>query len=228
MESDFKSYPQSRDAKDYWGQVKRTVNGVPVSEEQIQLIVDAIRRELALRPGGADRVLDIGCGNGALSALLFDQLASLHGVDYSEYLVSVAQRDFQRAPAFTFEVADALDYVTSAADPGRFNKVLCYGCFSYFRPATQVLATLHDRFPAVERVFIGNLPDKDRAALFYRNGLPSEAEMADHDSKIGVWRTAAEFEALAREAGWMCHISRMPSDFYAGHYRYDATLTRRA
>jgi len=206
--------------------VKRTVNGVPVSDAQIEMIERAIEQELVLEDRGFDKLLDIGCGNGAISALLFGKLSSFLGVDYSEFLISVAKRDFERLPDFRFEMADAMAYVLSESEPKRFNKALCYGCFSYFPEAESFLRVLHDRFTKVERVFIGNLPDRDRAHLFYREGLPATDELENHDSKIGIWRSEAEFEALARRANWICHFSKMPEGFYANHYRYDVTLTR--
>lgn len=226
MESDFKEYPKTLPAKDYWGQVKRTVNGQPVSEEQIEMIVRAICANLALEHDGKDVLLDLGCGNGALSQLLFDRVSAFFGVDYSEFLISVAQRDFQKSPAFRFAVGDVMAYLQSEQEPERFTKVLCYGCFSYFPAAEAVLTTLNQRFPQVSHVFIGNLPDKERAHLFYRNGLPGAEEMADHGSKIGIWRTQEEFKALATRSGWEAHIHIMPKEFYASHYRYDVTLLR--
>ena len=226
MTNDYTLYPTTLHSKDYWGQVKRTVNGVPVSEAQIEMIVLAIERELALKDGCFDKLLDIGCGNGALSALLFRKLSSFLGVDYSDFLISVAKRDFESLPDFRFEMADAMAYVLSESEPQRFNKVLCYGCFSYFPEAESFLRVVHERFTKVERVFIGNLPDRDRAPLFYRDGLPGKDELENHDSKIGIWRSKEEFEALARRANWICHFSDMPEFFYASHYRYDVTLTR--
>ena len=226
METDFKIYPATLDPTDYWGQVKRTINGVPVSEAHIEMIVLAIEKGLALVDRGADRLLDIGCGNGALSTFLFGKLASFLGVDYSEFLISVARRDFERQPDFRFQVDDAIAYVLSEPEPLRYNKALCYGCFSYFPEAESFLRVLHDRFTKVERVFIGNLPDRDRTHLFYRGGLPAPDELENHDSKIGIWRSEAEFEALARRANWICHFSRMPENFYSHHYRYDVILTR--
>src|SRR5262245_10350175 len=61
----FKNHPQTCDPDDYWGQVKRTVGGQPVSQEQIDLIVAAVKRGLQLGP--EDTLLDICCGNGALT-----------------------------------------------------------------------------------------------------------------------------------------------------------------
>ena len=226
METDFKIYPATLDPKDYWGQVKRTVNGLPVSEAQIEMIVLAIDNGLALAEHGDDRMLDIGCGNGALSSLLFRKLSSFLGIDFSEYLISVAKRDFEKLPDFQFKVEDAISYVLSESDPLNFNKVLCYGCFSYFHEAENLLRILHDRFTNVERIFIGNLPDRDRAHLFYRDGLPLSDELNNSDSKIGIWRTEAEFNKLARSANWTCQFVKMSDSFYASHYRYDVILTR--
>ena len=57
MESDFKEYPKKLSPTDFWVQVKRTVNGQPVPESQIALIIDAIRQALHLQPH--DRLLDL-------------------------------------------------------------------------------------------------------------------------------------------------------------------------
>ena len=80
---DYKDYPKTVPEEDFWGQVRRTVNGKPVPEEQIKMIVDAILAGLALRP--EDNCLDIACGNGYLSSYLFPHCQSLFGVDASPY-----------------------------------------------------------------------------------------------------------------------------------------------
>jgi hypothetical protein len=89
MESDFKEYPKTLAPTDFWGQVKRTVNGQAVSEEQIQMILALIRRELQLDKD--DRLLDLACGNGALSQYLFADCREFLGVDFSEVLIDVAR-----------------------------------------------------------------------------------------------------------------------------------------
>ena len=230
--SDYKEYPKTLPADDLWGQVRRTVNGRPVAPEQIDMIVAAIRQGLDLQPN--DVLLDLACGNGALSSLLFDACAEVHGVDFSDYLIEVAQARFARAaPAgpgarSSFEVGDAATYVRSEVDPARFTKALCYGSFMFFSAddARAVLAGLQQRFPRLTRIFIGNLPDKDRAHLFYPAGKDYQAELSDPAAQIGLWRSAAEFERLARDTGWHLRLARMPEDFYAARYRYDAVLDR--
>jgi cyclopropane fatty-acyl-phospholipid synthase-like methyltransferase len=65
---DYIEYPKSLPEDDYWGQVRRTVNGKPVAETQIAMIVNAI--QLGLELESSDKILDIACGNGALSSRL--------------------------------------------------------------------------------------------------------------------------------------------------------------
>jgi len=223
---DHNAHAKSRAPDDFWGQIRRTVQGEPVSDEQIRMIVDAIQASLQLKP--EDKLLDLACGNGALSSLLFDRITEYQGVDFSEHLISVAKKNFEKLPGYRFLKQGAAEYVRGETQPENFTKVLCYGSFSYF-PATdakEVLRTLHDKFINVEKVFIGNLPDKDRAASFYKDKQASAEEMADHESQIGIWRSQSEFAKLAGDAGWKAKFSVMPAEYYAGYYRYDVLLSR--
>lgn len=65
----YKEHPKTCARDDFWSQVKRTVNGKPVSQDQIEMIVDAVISGLSL--GMDDRLLDLCCGNGALTRYFF-------------------------------------------------------------------------------------------------------------------------------------------------------------
>lgn len=225
LKFDHDAYAKSRAPDDFWGQVRRTVNGVPVSDDQIKLIIETIRSALNLKLD--DTLLDIACGNGALSHLLFDSCSGYLGVDLSEHLISVAKENFEKLPGKQFLQQGAAEYVRSETSPARFSKALCYGSFPYFpaADAAEVLRTLHDKFTNVQSVFIGNLPDKDRAAEFYKRP-PNTEELADCFSQIGIWRTRDEFARLASDTGWRVKFSTMPDRFYSSYYRYDALLSR--
>ncbi len=223
--ADYEDYPRTRAADDFWGQVRRTVHGVPVDEGQIQMIVNAIFAALQLRPD--DAVLDLACGNGALSRYLYEHCASLLGVDFSEYLISVAKANFENEPDYLYRCDDAAHYVSTESDPTRFTKVVCYGSFPYFpaEDARSALLGLRERFSNVERVFIGNLPDRDLADVFYGAGLPGAEVLDDHTEAIGIWRSRPQMSELAAACGWRASFTNMPTDFYAGHYRYDVLLS---
>lgn len=225
MKFDHDEYAKTRAPEDFWGQIRRTVQGVPVSDDQIKMIVDKIRTELDMKSD--DSMLDLACGNGALSHLLFDSCAEYLGVDLSEYLISVATTNFETLPNYRFIHQGVAEYIHSESQPERFTKVLCYGSFSYFsaNDAVEVLQTLFEKFSNVQNVFIGNLPDKDLATEFYKRE-PNIKELEDSASEIGIWRTRDDFIRLVNDSGWHVKFSKMPAEFYASYYRYDALLSR--
>ena len=211
---------------DFLGQTLRTVKGVPVTEEQIQMIVEAMQAMLRMTPD--DTLLELACGNGALSHFLFDSCLAFLGVDVSDYLISVAKKNFELLPNYRFAVSGAAEYVQSEPHPEQFSRVLCYAGFQFFsvHEAAVILQSIFSRFINVQRIYIGNLPDKDRAACFFKERQYSEEELSDNTTAIGLWRTQNEFEQLAREGGWKVTFSTMPDRFHASHYRYDALLSR--
>lgn len=211
---------------DFLGQTRRTVQGVPLSNDQIQLIVAAIKSGIKIKPG--DVLLDLACGNGALSHLLFDSCKGYLGVDMSEYLISVAKKNFEVLPHYQFLAQCALDYVRQEVRPAKFTKAIIYAGFQYFpaADAVEILRTIFERFRNIQIIFIGNLPDRDLMEVFYKLRQPGEEELSDCGTAIGCWRTKSEIEKLASSAGWRACFSLMPAEFYASSYRYDALLKR--
>ena len=57
-----------------------------------------------LAPRAGERILDLGCGTGALTAEIVGRGAQVLGVDQSEEMISQAREKF---PALKFEVLDA-------------------------------------------------------------------------------------------------------------------------
>ncbi len=223
---DHDQYARSKADNDFWGQIRRTVNGKPVDEEQINLIIERILAKLSIENG--DILLDLACGNGALSSRLFSRLTGYRGVDFSAKLIEVANKYFSQDNKFTFTHSGASEFIDVDSNPDRYTKVLCYGSFSYFREehAANVLAKLYNQYRNVSRVFIGNLPDKDLAEEFYGKGKVNPAELLDNESPIGIWRSRENFVALAKKYGWNAEVSVMPEYYYAAHYRYDILLVR--
>ena len=223
-----KEYPKTVSANDFWGQVSRTVNGKPVSEAQIQMIVKAIRE--ALNFSRDDELLDICCGNGALSRYFFDEISAFYGIDFSAYLIEISKANFEIHPTHMFEEAEANSYLDSETQPERFTKALCYGSFSYFanNEAERFLTTLYRRFVNVDLLFIGNLPDLDKAQNFFPPGTNFDDKVNDSQSTIGIWRSKKQFSELALRSGWETNFSSMPEAFYSSHYRYGVQLRRKS
>lgn len=221
---DAEARARSRDPTDFWGQVGRTVRGRPVDEGQIALLVGAIVAGLDL--DGDDVLVDLCCGNGAITDRVIELCGVGVGVDFSDYLIDVAKRHFEKPPRQTYVLANVIEFVAVEPEPLRFTKGLCYGSFGYLSrdDACRLLATLRQRFTALRRCFIGNVPDKSRLDAFFDPATYVPGVENEPASPIGVWWTIEEFERLAAATGWGAQFRRMPPAYYAAHYRYDVVL----
>jgi SAM-dependent methyltransferase len=228
-EIDYETHARACDPKDFQSQVLRTPHGKPVGREQVAMIIEAIARGLAIAPD--DVVLDLCCGNGAITDPILARCRGGVGVDISPYLVEVARVNFERPPDCLYRLCDALEYVETTDDTDRITKVMCYGAFQALPEvkAAGVLLALRRRFPGLQRVFIGNLPDLDRAGIFFRQDCGLEPwslhDLKRHDTHFGIWRTEDEVTKLASANGWCAEISRMPRSYYSAHFRLDAVLS---
>lgn len=212
---------------DFWGQVKRSVNGVPVSQDQIDMIIPVVVAGLALNR--QDYLLDLCCGNGALSTRFFEHCKGGLGVDFSEYLISIANGNFAASPDQTYIVQDVVEFCENPATPDVFSKAVCYGAFAYIEQnkSERLLRSLNNNFPNIERVFIGEYPDKEHLSDFYGNRPLAPGIENDPESPLGVWRTKEEFISLAERCGWQAEIRQMPEKYFAAYYRYDVVLSRK-
>jgi trans-aconitate methyltransferase len=60
-----------------------------------------------LRPSPGERILDLGCGSGQLTAKIAASGAEVTGIDRSQEMIAEARRNF---PALRFDVADAANF----------------------------------------------------------------------------------------------------------------------
>lgn len=220
---DYKEYPKTLPADDLWGQVRRTVYGSPVPETQIQMIVDSIVTGLELKT--SDVVLDIGCGNGALTSRLFAFCDQIVGVDASPYLISIANERFS-SRSQRFICTEAREYVGAAEERRSFTKAVCYATLSYFTDADVafLLRALREHFVNIAKLFIGGIPDPARASAFFTDRRTDPESLTNPKSQIGAWRSRSDMGELAAATGWSVHFQDMCADFYQAHYRYNAIL----
>lgn len=221
----YDAHARTCDADDLWGQVKRTVNGRPLPDAQIAMIVDTVATLLDLQP--CDRLLDLCCGNGALSHHWFGKCTAGLGVDASPHLIEIANARFATRETDRFVVSEALSHLQKNPRSSNFTKAVCYGSLQYFSPkrAAELLCALRTGCTDISRVVIGNIPDRDRAPLFFTAERMDEAVLDSPLEPVGVWYSTHEFAEMAKRCGWNCTISVMPEGFHAAHYRFDALLS---
>lgn len=100
-----------------------------------------LAQELILKLGikGNERVLDIGCGDGMISAEIAKQLpnGSVLGIDNSEEMIHFARKNFssKRFPNITFKVMDA-SYLSFSCE---FDIVISINTFHWFEDHLPIL-----------------------------------------------------------------------------------------
>ncbi|MBB4304256.1 precorrin-6B methylase 2 [Rhodobium orientis] len=224
LEGAYERHARNCDEQDFWRQVRRTINGQPVPEDQIQMI---IREMISLMDLESDDVLlDICCGNGALSTYFWEKCSGGLGIDYSETLIGVAQKYFCDKPSVSYRAGEAIEFLSNEENPERFSKAVIFGSICLFtrENAERLLKITRDRFVNIKRFVIGNVVDRTGMDDFYKPG-EYEPGMEDRpDTAIGVWWWPEDFSEMAKRAGWRTEIVKMPEDFYQRHYRFDAIL----
>jgi len=217
-------HPKLCDADDFWGQVRRTVGGKPISQTQINIIISTIRQNLCFQP--KDVMLDLCCGNGRLGFEFFNEINAYLGVDLSSTLIEIANKNFAQPPTHNFRLSEVFSYLCDEPNPDIFTKVLWYSSCQYFSDSdfASALQKLSERFNNIQFLFLGSLPDASRAYNFYRNG--EKKPLDDHTSSIGRWFECCDLKKLASDCGWNVEIKDMPNDFYQASFRFNALLTR--
>ncbi|WP_336366997.1 class I SAM-dependent methyltransferase [Marinobacter sp. C2H3] len=214
-----------RESRNPLWQVGKTVNGEPVSEAQIDLIVEQISTLLSLTP--SDCVLDIGAGNGLLTRRVARRCRQVTGIERNADLVREAEassageriayicgslmtQDWQRlafSKVYLYEVAQHLSYSDMAA----------------------FLARLSVALPPGGRVLIGGVPNALEQWSFYGEGQRLRqylAALADGADVMGTWFHPQFFNEVARSLGLVCRIHAQPEALYTQGYRFDCVLEK--
>ncbi|MDR0207811.1 MAG: class I SAM-dependent methyltransferase [Pseudomonas putida] len=208
-------------------QVGKTVQGKPVSERQIGLIVEGIVARLEL--SADDAVADLGCGNGLLTNFIASEVRTMLGVERNSSLYEQACRHVSH-PNTSFLRGDVL-CLSKAQLP--VNKAYCYELIQHlgYREAAAFISQLLAILPAGGKLLVGGIPDEQRKWDFYntqarREGL-AKALIETGDDPMGTWFTPGFFQALASTLSVDCIVLDQHPDLYTSHYRFDCVFRGR-
>jgi trans-aconitate methyltransferase len=117
---------------------------------------------------GTERVLDIGCGDGKITAAIADRLpkGSILGVDQSADMISFAKKKFppEKYPRLMFDVKEA----TGLTFTEEFDAIVSFSCLHWVQDHPAVLTGIRRSLKSGGRV------------LLHFGGKGNAAEMLDH------------------------------------------------
>lgn len=222
-------YPATLGETDFLAQVCHTVGGKPYGAEDFARMIEYLAGALDLGPG--DRLLDICCGNGAVTRELARRCAAAAGVDFSATLIDRARR-YNAEPNLTYHIGDArhLD-APGLAVAGGFTRVSMFFSLQHLSEAD--LEPLLDAILAVSApsavILFGGVLDRTRKHLYLDTAekrAAYEAYVREGRDRLGTWWAPANLAAAAERRGLACVIDQTSEGRLGGHYRFDARLHR--
>ncbi len=109
------------------------------------ILVDEIQKSQS------GRILDVGCGNGNLFALLPNGKYELYGVDFSENMIVEAKNNCRTKASFSVADAEELPF-----DDDTFDIVVCNASFHHYIHPDTVLEEMHRVLKNGGKVLIGD------------------------------------------------------------------------
>lgn len=114
-------------------------------EPMYEVIVNEIQKS------DCGKILDVGCGNGNLFALLPDGKYELFGVDFSENMISEAKRKCGKKATFSVADAENLPF-----DSDSFDIIVCNASFHHYVHPDMVLSEMHRVLKDGGKLLIGD------------------------------------------------------------------------
>lgn len=133
-------------------------------EALLRAIGDDVRDKLEVSRDA--RVLEVGCGAGAITRTIAPGAGGTIGVDFSHGMLLQARR--LGIPGTEFLMAEA---ARLPFEPRCFDRVLCYSVFNNFPSLAYAQAVVHELIRVVKRggvVLIGQVPNDERKAEWHR------------------------------------------------------------
>lgn len=148
--------------------------------EKIEGIVDR------LNPGPEHRVLDLGCGSGALVPYILGRLSGkglLFETDYSPEMIR-ANRGRHQDPRIRFECAHVMDM---PFEPSSFDRVVCFACFPHFQDQAGAVERIAGVLRPGGRLVIAHLMSSKEIAGHHRGHTPVSRDCLPEKALLASW-----------------------------------------
>lgn len=206
-------------------QVARTVNKVPIDQQQWQFHLSEIEKILALNSD--DTLLDLCAGNGLITMPLSLRCRSVTAVDISKTLLE--KIDISLYPSITVTIGDVrnISFPTET-----FSKGIMYCALQHFseRETIGIFETIYQTLTQSGSFLIGDIPDIDQLFVFHSKPEWVKAyfdSVKTNTPAVGTWFKKEILLEMANYIGFSdARILSQHPDLINSHYRFDLLLTK--
>ncbi len=150
-----------------------------------------------LAPVAGERILDLGCGTGQLTAEIAKRGANVIGIDLSQDMIDQAQRNF---PDLWFEVGDATQFKTTQP----FDAVFSNAVLHWIKRPADAVARVWDALRLGGR-FVAEFGGKGNVAQVIaaaQDALAAQGRLVLGDDTPWYYPSIAEYAALLEAQGF--------------------------
>ncbi len=218
-------FPKEFADDDFRRQVGRTANGgVPTPAPELEVAVDEVIARLHLGPN--DRLLDLCCGNGLLTARFAEHCREVVAVDFSRPMIRVARAHHGRP---NVEYIEGSVLKLEEIVEGRFDKICMVESLAYFEPdeLSLILRSVSRGGPPNARIlFSGVLNEEAKWSFFDTPERRAAYEQQRKKGKeiMGRWWTRAELRRIAAQYEYEAEISAQDPRLNTAHYRFNVVM----
>lgn len=181
-----------------------------------------------------DVVLDVCCGNAALTRRIAPHCKLIHGVDFSEEMIRSGESVVRDAGLFNVQLKlmDAL-MIDDFFSADTFDKSYCYFSFQYFN-ARKRLMLLEKLSKVTHRkgwIFIGDVPDRTRMwnfyktpKQFYREKIARMIKFKEGECDLGWWVHPQEIIDWCESRRLGVSVLKQNEELPHSHYRFDVLI----
>ena len=156
-----------------------------------------------LNPQPGERILDVGCGTGELTARIAESGADVVGLDASESMIFRARQSF---PQLNFQVGDARTFVSHPPFDAVFSNATLHWIAETDQPA--VLAQLFQALKPGGR-FIGELGGQGNVARILEALSQALAELGIHqEANLNYFPSPGQYTRLLETAGFTVRMTQ--------------------
>lgn len=149
-----------------------------------------------LKPQAGERILDLGCGTGHLTAKIRAAGADVLGIDASAEMVAQARRNF---PDLPFEVADARDYRSNRPFDALFSNAVLH----WIKPPEAAVETMAVALKPGGRLVVefGGHGNVRQILTEFQAAIESQCDRRIDELDLWYFPSVAEYAVLLERAG---------------------------